>query len=387
MKIAMIVSDNAIIEYNAQLISDNFRKIGCDTIFLDLSNDMTEIINVLRQEIDFAMTFNNNGIDLTCEDGNVWDLLGIPIVNYLFDHPMYYFMELETAPSQMILTCVDQNHVRFVERFIPNVSQVYFVPLAGEMLDGDKIPWEDRSISVLYVGSLKTRGDEYRDPFFDYVVEFMKGHSYYATEQAIERCFKECPEEVITAVLPQLAGVNRKNAPDDLIGLIIVRYRDVDTVVNAYYREKMLRTLLEAGIDVEVYGDWGASDLVNNPHGHFHGFITHMQCIEKMRNTKFVLNSMPWFKNGSHDRVYNAMLQGAICITDHSDYIDGYLLEGVDCAYVDLDELDIMPNIVNFFMENPEAANEMTANAYVKVAERDTWEMRCKMIVDFLSNN
>ena len=46
------------------------------------------------------------------------------------------------------------------------------------------------------------------------------------------------------------------------------------------------------------------------------------------KKTKLMLNVMPWFKNGSHDRIPTAMLNGAAVITDHSKYLDECFMTG-----------------------------------------------------------
>ena len=104
--------------------------------------------------------------------------------------------------------------------------------------------------------------------------------------------------------------------------------------MTAAYREELLLTILEAGYSVEVYGSgWEKSRCYGKA-----GFILHPpipveEGIRLMSCAKFVLNNMAWFKDGGSERIYNAMLQGALVITDHSRYLekeyDGILFYGM----------------------------------------------------------
>ena len=43
--------------------------------------------------------------------------------------------------------------------------------------------------------------------------------------------------------------------------------------------------------------------------------------VDLMYDSKIVLNTMTWFKDGTHDRVFNGMLAGAVAVTDSSIYM------------------------------------------------------------------
>lgn len=43
--------------------------------------------------------------------------------------------------------------------------------------------------------------------------------------------------------------------------------------------------------------------------------------MQAMRDARIALNVMPWFKDGAHDRVFTAMLQGTAALTDDSRYL------------------------------------------------------------------
>lgn len=57
-----------------------------------------------------------------------------------------------------------------------------------------------------------------------------------------------------------------------------------------------------------------------------------------MADAKIVMNFMPWFKDGSHERIYNSMLNGAVCLTDPSLFLEKYHKDMDTIAYFHLND-------------------------------------------------
>ena len=53
------------------------------------------------------------------------------------------------------------------------------------------------------------------------------------------------------------------------------------------------------------------------------GQVTSERCVEAVQNARLSLNLMPWFKDGAHDRIFTAMLQQTVALTDDSRYLRG----------------------------------------------------------------
>ena len=66
-------------------------------------------------------------------------------------------------------------------------------------------------------------------------------------------------------------------------------------------------------------------------------------CLQQISRAKISLNVMPWFKDGAHDRVFNSMLNGAVCLSDGSRYLDECLKDGEDYVKYDLADLAELP--------------------------------------------
>ena len=113
-----------------------------------------------------------------------------------------------------------------------------------------------------------------------------------------------------------------------------------------------------------------------------------------MQDTKIVLSTMTWFKDGTHDRVYNGMLAGALVVTDASDYMlskyngrqDLEKPEIFDTQNTDdinqelvifkLDELDSLPGRIRKIIDYPQIMQQIADNGLKRAISTDTWQCR-----------
>ena len=93
---------------------------------------------------------------------------------------------------------------------------------------------------------------------------------------------------------------------------------------------------------------------------------------------------MPWFKDGAHDRVFNAMANGSICITDHSRYLDEILTDGENVLFYDLKEMELLPEKVSSLLQNPEKMDSVAQNGYRLAMENHTWLKRAETLYQML---
>ena len=109
---------------------------------------------------------------------------------------------------------------------------------------------------------------------------------------------------------------------DDELNWIIEKLHYVDILAVSYFRECTVRLLAEAGVSIELYGTgWEECDFITSSDVHFGGRISADDVVKKMHDAKIVLSTMTWFKDGTHDRVFNGMLSGAVALTDTSIYM------------------------------------------------------------------
>lgn len=99
----------------------------------------------------------------------------------------------------------------------------------------------------------------------------------------------------------------------------------IDFYVRIYARNKVIRALLNAGITVTVCGrNWSEFPENETERAHLQILgeeLPYEEAIEVMADSKVVLNVMPWFKDGSHERIAMGSMNGAVCVTDANEYV------------------------------------------------------------------
>ena len=150
----------------------------------------------------------------------------------------------------------------------------------------------------------------------------------------------------------------------------------------ALFRAEILRTLVKAGITFTVYGDhFENTDLCDYPNFIYRGQCSTEEGIRLMEDSKIVLNQLAWFKDGSSERIYEAMLQGAVPLTDDSIYLRENCTDSADIRFYSLSHLDQLPDIVSSILANPDAAEILRRNAYTKARMQHTWKERAAALL------
>ena len=111
--------------------------------------------------------------------------------------------------------------------------------------------------------------------------------------------------------------------PNDQLRIALHKMIFIDLYVRNYWRGKAVRTLVNAGIPVHVVGKgWEELEDVRHPEClKLHPQTDSVTCLGMLADAKVSLNVMPWFKDGSHERIAMGSMNGAVCVTDASKYV------------------------------------------------------------------
>lgn len=378
-------------------LSTAFRIRGYETEILDvrdMQNSLVKLSEFIKQPVTAMITFNNLGFNMELTEGkNIWEQLDIPSINILMDHPCFYHDALVHAPFHSVVLCIDKNHMKYVQRFYPNIPTVGFLPHAGCIHVEDYKKLKDRKTDVLYAGGLSAyvngaiRPDwEKYDKFdgknlADLVLKKLIETPAFTTEETVE-------------LILHSQGIY---LGEEEMRLLIADMRYIEGLAVSYFREGAIKALLEAGINVTVYGaGWDKCSLASHPNLIYGGKIPAIEILEIMKDTKIVLNTMTWFKDGTHERVFNGMLAGAVAVTDKSEYMletfcgieriadKEYNTDKAHLAFFELEELKKLPDKVLYLLENLGQAQEIANRGYQKAKKEHTWDVRAKEIEEAL---
>lgn len=366
-------SDIPILDYIAGQYCQALQTLGHNVYLFDkqqFETSMQTLLSYQKQGLDGAFVFNNACFQMRLQSGeSLWDLLKIPCYNILVDHPMYYFDTLDHAPAYGVVVCADRYHTDYIKRFYPTVHRTVFLPTAGEYMKPYESlrPFHERPIDVLFIGSYKYHHDVLYDEFARQLEAALLSDHHVTFEQAVRDCLLR----------------NRQTPTMETLKCFIQKYRFIDVNTTALFRQKILEALVNAGISVTVYGNgWESLTLADHPHFLYKGLIAPEDGIRLMEQSKIVLNHMAWFKCGASERIFEAMLQGAVSLTDESEYLQACFTDSESIQFFSLDQLDQLPQMVNMLLSDQELAESIAQHGYQLAAQSHTWTNRLQELLD-----
>ena len=134
---------------------------------------------------------------------------------------------------------------------------------------------------------------------------------------------------------------------------------------------------------MHVFGaNWEKLDCENQDYIIKNGSeVDSVTCAEAIADAKISLNIMPWFKDGAHDRVFTAMLQHTLSLTDDSRYLKENFTDKKDLVYYSLEKREELPELVNELLQKPDACMEIAERGYGKAVREHTWRQRANEII------
>ena len=402
-RIVMMEGGVETLSYFSHQMAGEFQKLGYAVFFYDLKQEESsagKLRKFIRPRETVLVTFNFQGLEKEAGVyregiGYLWDTYHIPCYNIAADHPYFYDDRLKDLPEKYRHISIDRRQKAYFEEFYPEYVSRGFLPLAGTGLRQG----EDEAKT----GKAGAQGDaEQAAPCYDVILtgnytklSFFEPYinwineEYAAFYRGIIDDLLEHPactvEEVALAHCEREMG----KEPNDQLRIALHKMIFIDLYVRNYWRGKAVRTLVNAGIPVHVVGKgWEELEDVRHPEClKLHPQTDSVTCLEMLADAKVSLNVMPWFKDGAHDRVFNSILNGAVCLTDPSCYLEEELHEGEGVCYVALQDMDALPEKVKDLLQNDSERNEIVRRGRAIVEQKHTWAQRAKTLAAWLAED
>ena len=383
MKIERIILFTKGIEtlsFFSEQLGKTFSKLGYEVFYFDQCksyDSLAELLLFAKPEATAAVTFNfdgccGEGYFIDCKGIHLFDDRKIPVINIVVDHPFYYHKFLPFLPKDYCQISIDREHEAYLQYYFPEIKRGPFLPLAGTSLwEEDTLPkWEERPYDVVFTGNytplskfeptIERHGKEYAD-FYYGIIEDFKKHPHLGMDIGIRE-----------HLLSEVEDITEDGVKEMMPNMIMI-----DLYVRNYFRGKVVQTLVDAGVSVHCFGTGWEFLPCEHPENLIkEGGVDSLACLQALSKAKVSLNVMPWFKDGAHDRVFNSMLNGAVCFTDWSRYLAENLRDGEDIFFYELDALECLPDMVQGILENPKKWEHMQKAAYETAEKSHTWEHR-----------
>lgn len=308
------------------------------------------------------------------EDGQfLHDLIRAPKFNFVFDHPIWMKHHILESPKDMCFFTLDSNYAAFIR----NVYQkkAYLLPPAGILPETGR---NEKRYAVSFVGSYGDFWQEAR------LIHGMERSIRFIANRFLLLMRKRPGLPAEEAFLCVLEHYGICCGREEFLELFY-RVRRVMYCVMHYYRYRVIKMLLDAGMRVDVFGgSWESCPLGKYPNLICHPDVTTQESMQVWQQSDLSLNVMSWHKSGFTERMANIMLSGAVLACDETAYLNGRFEHGKDLLVFRLDALDELPNMLREYLKNPETLREISGNGFVKAKKRHTWDSRVKEFLEIL---
>lgn len=385
MKIIFFEGALEVLDYFCEQLRVAAENLGHETYVVNINDASTysgeKFDSFAKSKDTFMFTFNQIGMLLSEGNHNYWDLNKIPVVDFIQDHPWNYYDALDSPIEQLYPIVLDRNHAVFIEKYFPWIRPSYFMPNGGTK-DSIEIPYKDRDIDILYVGTcnidpqiypvvdiLPDKGAE----MFKYAISELLAHPDKTIESAIEN-YCENGDFVIT--IQDLKYIIEENAPY------------IMEKVRREYKLAVMRALEATGATIEIYGDnWEDPNHEWGSNIHIHNRVSSKECNKMMGRAKIGLNCMPWYKRGCSERVFNIMINGALCLTDKSEYLLERFVDGENIILYDLNNIELITDRVRNLLEDIDKSSKIAEQGMKIALKNDMWMNRMQEIIEYVQNS
>lgn len=318
-------------------------------------------------------TLSFNGL-LPDEQGHFFcDFIKIPHVAYLIDSPTQ-FLVLASSPYTIIT-----NPDRFSCEFFKGLKceNVLFMPHAIERELAPPIDNSSRQYGVTMLSSC-----------IDYEAIASLWPSKYpkAVRDAIYEAIEIAWSDQKTSCIQAFVQTMDRHMAESRITPGIFNYPEIIDQIEIYAKGKERVELIRAIKDarVHIFGSplelW-KKYLGKQPNVTFHESVNFELAMEVMRQSKIVLNSCVWLKDGTHERILAGLACGALVLTNENIYMREHFKDGQSIAFYQMGKWDKVNQQINEYLAHPEKIKKVANNGRDIVMLHHTWDERAKTLL------
>jgi hypothetical protein len=350
--------------------------LGRETILIDLRVEAARagIEEELTRPFECIVAFAAVGTRPRLAPGetHMYDRLSAPYVAVLVDHPSYQLDRFTI--DNMMVTCYDRTHVAFLRKYFGGTKRVEFLPHGGSAAHDDVPVTGSRPIGILFPGTYADPDAEYaslRDSLAPDVFDIM--------DFVIERLIVSDGEPMEDALAAVLSAEGREDEWARFCPYLL----PVESFVKPYKRMEVLRRLDGAGLAIEILGNHWPQSLFR--HHRIQPARSYGEVLRLMRQSKMVLN-MGFVPDGSHERVFSALLNGALPVSDRNPYLEELFPHEGDTLLFRWTQIDELPARVQAMLDDRTSLAGYPSRA-VQLGQPHTWGARARQLLALLGHS
>lgn len=337
-----------------------------------------EFFSFISQPGCIFLAFEHAGIEINLSTQNIWKKYQIPVYDYIFDHPRLLDDYFANPPCDIQYILLDKEHQKLINKFFPYAKTLFF-PCGGTEI-GKTLNYQNREIDVLCMSDCNTKDLRFkRIPFFSdegryfysWVYNFLINNPNKTTDTAID--FFLIENNVILD-------------HEQKYKLFFNYSNSLEIAVRNHFKLEGIKALDNIGIKVNIFGrGWQDDDYIFSDNIIRHGRVQIHELMPLIGKSKISLCFMPWFKSGCSEKNFDSMLNGAVCVSDYSNYLGNHYIDGHNIVYFDLNNPNQMAMDIKWLLEHLNMAEKIAQNGYNTAAKYDSWEKRYSEIFNLLS--
>jgi spore maturation protein CgeB len=322
-------------------------------------------------------TFSFNGL-LPDNQGNFFcEMIKIPHIAYLMDSPIQF---LSLAKSSLnIVLCPDIFACNFFLGL--NFNNVIFIP-HGVSKDIRLDISSKRRYEVVMLSSC-----------IDYEEIRIKWKNKYTLplykvlENASERSMSNPTISLVESLVAELnEQLGKSNAINPSEINLLELLDELETYIRGKDRVEAVRAVKDCQVDVfgapKQSASWekylkGCNAVIHDP-------IPYEQALNVMKESKIVLTSCPWTKNGGDERIFAAFACGAMVISSDNVYLRHHFNEGTEILFYQPGKWTRVNDLVQEYLSKPSSLEQIADNGKRKTLKEHTWDVRAKNLLNQL---
>ena len=361
---------------------------GIDVGFINLNAQGSaladEYVREMNKGFDAALAFNSSGQhETSMQDDNVFEYMHVPFYNWILDHPCEHIADIRSSVKDYHIICLDRDHVNYVKRYFPNIAGVHFLPLGGEEaseeIDFSKEAFKNRKYDISFTGScfsLERLGsiignlpEELRLASVD-MIEAMCDNRSLNNEEAFRYALQKNNIAFDDELFVKYSQLTAKTNP----------------FVRSYIRLEVIQYLASSGIKLHLFGD-GWDNLEDSGNIVIHNSIPYAESVKCTADSKISLNIMPLFKDGLHDRIPTALLNGSAVVTAGSVYINEIFRSNnpdKELYIYDIAHPESVADVLMNALEDIDSLYDVAQRGRQKAEKSLTWDSRIDELIGIL---
>lgn len=318
----------------------------------------------------------------------LWKAVRCPVAVYCLDHPLYSFRGIQANLadtsdqdlSRLLWLFADRLHVEQFRRMLGDRGgrvATHFLPFAGPRPAQRDERFEQRRFRIVFFGNANREiaGGNIRDD----VASSFAHHAGTAIpisriEEFVDTFDRDGAKGDVIGAAVAFFGIDWTAAADPTWVKFL---GELDSYIKRLRRLRIVRSLATA--DMHIFGH-GWREVAPDLPATYHDPVPYGRQFEIFSNAQIVLNADPNWGAGAHDRVFNAMLCGAVALTQRNAYSELVFQDGFDALLYSQNGDDLTHPEVLSAHDLPSIARQ----GFNGATARHTWDARMRELVTMM---